>query len=180
MEFEVDEQFHDILAFVEVTKLGSDDDVDKRLFRSVVAVDGDKVTINVTEDGSIYLSGSKTNENITKFWHDEMLDTNQIGNPNYMNDWLQEEIRRHPSNLYGAYISSWDYAIRLINADNKDLSPAIQAQLLIDEMESGNPYLANHNVAKPLLEQVKECGDVSLFALSDFTSHMSPQSITNR
>ena len=94
IESEIDEKLHNILAFVEVSKLDSVGAVDRRLFRSVIATDGDMNTISVKEDGSIHLSGSESNENITRLWYGGMAD-NKIGDLNdyrILNKFLQEEI----------------------------------------------------------------------------------------
>ena len=179
MESEIDEKLHNILAFVEVSKLDSVGAVDRRLFRSVIATDGDMNTISVKEDGSIHLSGSESNENITRLWYGGMAD-NKIGDLNdyrILNKFLQEEMRGHSTDLYGAYLQSLDYILRIGFAGEEEYSPCINAQRYTYEIESSGSYLFNHSVAIPYLEVVTIAGVVSPPIMFDFFSYMLPLGI---
>ena len=176
MESEIDEKLHNILAFVEVSKLDSVGAVDRRLFRSVIATDGDMNTISVKEDGSIHLSGSESNENITRLWYGGMAD-NKIGDLNdyrILNKFLQEEMRGHSTDLYGAYLQSLDYILRIGFAGDEEYSPCINDTY---EIESSGSYLFNHSVAIPYLEVATIAGVVSPLMMFDFFSYMFPLGI---
>ncbi len=183
IECEIDKRLHNILAFIEVSKLDSTGTIDRQLFRSVIATDGNRTTICVKEDGSIHLSGSKSNENITRLWYKEMAKTKIEDVDNYcsLNKFLQEEIKDHSTDLYGAYIQSLDYVLlRLFYACDKELSLGLNASVLIYEIESSNSFLSNHNVARPFLEAVQNAGDISPTLIFDFISYMIPLNITNK
>lgn len=171
-KYELKETPDDYLAFVEVSKL-DEDDLEHRLFRSVAAIDGDNITIRVLKRDSVILSGSKSNECITNFWHGKILEGQIINDYKDIICFCQNEIKNHPNDLYGAFIYSFEFIHQYRHID-ESISPAIKAEMILDEIKHSDSYIYNHSVVRPFLDTIISAGDVSMTLKMAFISYMIP------
>lgn len=173
-EYTFDGNPEEFLAFVEVVTVDEEGYSEKYLFSSVVAIDGEAV-ISARSDSSLTLSGTRSNDLITAFWHHPLNneDVFEEDMDARARAFMQEEMRQHPKDLYGAYLYSWDVFTRMCEAfDGEDTLPAVQA--LEEEIQSSNAYYAEHNVAEPFVGAVLNMGDISIFLIFHFVSYMYP------
>ena len=172
------ESYDNCLSFVEVSELNDRDHFEHRLFRSVAAIDGDIITIKVYKRDSVMLSGSKSNESITDFWQGKMLqgymkNSNDNIDFNIIHDFCHNEIQNHSTDLYGAFIYSWECMLQLIDID-ESIPPSIKAAMMLDEIKQSDSYISNHCVVHPFLDDIILAGDVSPLLINEFTSYMCP------
>lgn len=170
-------KMEDCLAFVEVGKQEGAPDYYSSLFRSVVALDGERVTIKLSDANSVLLSGSRSNELISKFVHEPLEgvllpDLNEEDNMTALYDFCTKEIERHPDDLYGAYIYSLKVLMHMSRISGLDSSMSVEAGYLLDEIEKSDAYSVSHCVVSPFLQMIMIAGDLSPYVYYDFISYL--------
>lgn len=177
IKYEMSDTKQEYLAFVDIYKL--DNDYDKKLFCSVVAVEDGGVIIKAYSRDSIFLSGSKSNNLISNFWHGQTMKIKNMSTynekdsqclHNYHN-YLNKEIDNHNEDLYGAFLYSLDIALRIMEYNEVDMSYSAFANKMKKEITDGS-YVSKHNIAMPILDCVITMGDLPLLYYFDFYQHM--------
>ena len=170
-------KLEDCLAFVEVGKQEDGTDYYNTLFRSVVALDGERVTIKLSDANSVFLSGSRSNELISKFVHEPLEgvllpDLNEEDHKTALYDFCMKEIERHPDDLYGAYMYSLKVLMHMSRISGLDSSMSVEAGSLLDEIEKSDAYSVSHCVVSPFLQMIMRAGDLSPYVSYEFISYL--------
>lgn len=182
IEYEV--KLEDCLAFVEVGEQYGQTDYYKTLFRSVVALDGDYVKIKVADDNSVFLSGSQSNELISRFVHGSKAgilspDLKETDYATRLHDFCVKETELHPNDLYGAFMYSWLVVINVIRgafadgADWGDNSPAVLADGWLHEIENSTVYSVSQSVVALWLKSILIVGDIAIQPFDVVASNLS-------
>ena len=170
-------KMEDCLAFVEVGKQEGAPDYYSTLFRSVVALDGERVTIKLSDANSVLLSGSRSNELISKFVHEPLEgvllpDLNEEDYMTALYDFCTKEIERHPDDLYGAYMYSLKVLMHMYRISGLDSSMSVEAGSLLDEIEKSDAYSVSHCVVAPFLQMIMLAGDLSPYVSYELISYL--------
>lgn len=171
-------KMEDCLAFVEVGKQEDGTDYYNTLFRSVVALDGERVTIKFSDANSVLLSGSRSNELISKFVHEPLEgvflpDLREEDNKTALyDDFCTKEIERHPDDLYGAYMYSLKVLMHMSRISGLDSSMSVEAGSLLDEIEKSDAYSVSHCVVAPFLQMIMIAGDLSPYVSYELISYL--------
>lgn len=180
IELKLKEASGEFLAFVEVSTLDETNEIAQRVFRSVAAIDGDVITIRAIKKDSVLLSGSNSNKDITNFWQskisEDCIRCNNQHDFNILNGFFQDEIQKHPKDLYGSFIYSWECMMRIMQMAHIDenISPCIKADMLKKEIEQSDTYMSSHCIIYPFLDTIITAGDYSPLLIYEFTSYMYP------
>ena len=177
-------KLEDCLAFVEVGEQYGQTDYYKTLFMSVVALDGDYVKIKVADDNSVFLSGSQSNELISRFVHGSKAgilspDLKETDYATRLHDFCVKETELHPNDLYGAFMYSWLVVINVIRGasadgvDWGDNSPAVLAGGWLHEIENSTVYSVSHSVVALWLKSILIVGDIAIQPFDVVASNLS-------
>lgn len=178
IRYELNDSLQDFLAFIDVFMIpDNEDEINKFLFRTVVALDGQEPIVRADNRYTVLLSGTPANQQIndlrTEKYKGELpqgMDT-----MTFIKNYLQHELSMHQNDLCGAYIYSYLAVQRLAEfEETEDMSYWLYAQQIIEEEKQTNTYLSKHNVALPIFESVRLIGDVSSTVVLDFVRYMYP------
>lgn len=172
------ESSEDFLAFVDVYAIPeNEEELNKLLFRTVVAIDGPEAIVSAENRYTVSLSGTPSNIQIhnlrTEQYKGEV--PQEVDTMTFIKNYMQEEMSTHQNDLYGAYIYSFLSIMRLAEVEESyDMSYFMFAQQVIEEEKQADTYLSKHNIALPYYDLVMKVGDVSASLVSEFIRYMYP------